>query len=117
MALSPRLEQIVADIKAAHPQGLNLDELSDALLDKPVNYTDIDQIIGALEEAGFDLDRPEPQDHEELARVLAAVRALAAESGHTPSVDEIAGRTGLPPAVVRRALRLGRSAPGATGND
>lgn len=117
MALTPRIEQIVADIKATHPQGLSLDELSEALLDKAVNYSDIDQIIGALEDAGFDLESPAPQSHDELARVLVAVRALVAESGHNPTVEEIASRTGLDPAVVRRALRFGRSAPGPKAND
>jgi hypothetical protein len=41
--------------------------------------------------------------------VLAAARALTAETGQRPSMEEIAARTGLSAAAVRRALRLGRS--------
>jgi hypothetical protein len=111
MILSAELQAVVDAIKAAHPDGLSLDELSEELLHKPVSYADIEQIIGALEEEGFDLEDPAPAGHpEELARVLGAARALTAETGTRPSPDQIAARTGLTPMAVRRALRFGRSA-------
>ena len=95
----------------AHPDGLTLDVLSEELCDKPVTYADIDDIIGALEEAGVNLEGPEPTARpEELFRVLTAARALAAETGQRPSAEEIAARTGLTAAAVRRSLRFGRSA-------
>jgi len=111
MELSSRLQAIVDAIKAAHADGLTLDELSEELLHKPVSYADIEQIIAALEEGGFDLESAPPSvSPEELARVLTAARALTAETGKRPSPDQIAERTGLTPIAVRRALRFGRSA-------
>jgi hypothetical protein len=110
MPLSPHLQAIVDAITAAHPDGLTLDELSDELIHRPVTFADIDEIIGALEEAGFDLEAPAPTSPEELSRVLAAVRALTAETGKRPSPEEIAERTGMSHVAVRRALRFGRSA-------
>jgi hypothetical protein len=108
--LRPELQTIVDAIMAANPQGLTLDQLSEALLTKPVSYADIDEIIGALEDAGIDLDAPEiPARPEELSQVLAAARALTAETGKRPTTEEIAERSGLTPAVVRKALKLGRS--------
>ena len=95
---------------AAHPDGLSLNVLSEELSTKPGTYADIEEIIGALEEAGVDLEGPEPTARpEELARVLTAARALAAETGKRPSPEEIAERTGLTAAAVRRSLRFGRS--------
>ena len=95
---------------AAHPDGLSLNVLSEELSTKPVTYADIEEIIGALEEAGVDLEGLEPTARpEELARVLTAARALAAETGKRPSPEEIAERTGLTAAAVRRSLRFGRS--------
>lgn len=108
--LSPRLQSIFDDIMKAHPDGLTLNELSEELLMKKLTYTDIEEIIGALEDAGVDLEAAERQAHPaDLARVLAAARALTEETGRRPSPSEIAERVGLTPAAVRRALQLGRS--------
>jgi DNA-binding IclR family transcriptional regulator len=113
VSLRPELQAIFDAIMKAHPQGLSLDELSEELSTKPVSYGDIDEIIEALEEAGVDLDAAEsPPDPEQLVRVLAAARALAEEAGERPSVENIAGRVGLTPAVVRRLLQFGRSVGG-----
>lgn len=110
MPLPDDLQAIVDAIEAAHPDGLSLDELSEELISKPVSYGEIELIITALEEDGFDLEDPAPGRPEELARVLAAVRALTAETGKRPSPVEIAEHAGLSPIAVRRALRFGRSA-------
>jgi hypothetical protein len=110
VALSPHLQSIFDAIMAAHPAGLTLDQLSEELLTKPVTYADIDEIIAALEDAGVNLEAPElAASPEELVRVLAAARALTAETGKRPDAEAIAARTGLSAAAVRRALRLGRS--------
>jgi len=91
-----------------HPDGLTLDELSEELAPKAVTYADIDELIGALEEAGVDLAASgsvaRPVD---LVRVLEAVRAIIAETGQRPSPEAIAARVGLTPTAVRKALRLG----------
>lgn len=111
MALSPHLQPIFDALKAAHPQGLTLDELAEELVRKPVTYADIEELIVALEAAGVDLEGPgTPARPEELSRVLDAARAFAAEHGRRPSVSELAERAGLSPLVVRRALHLGKSA-------
>jgi len=111
VALSPHLQELFAAIQTAHPDGLTLDELSEELSTKAVTYADVDELIGALEDAGVDLGGPPAAGRtEDLTRVLDAVRALISETGARPSAEAIAERTGLTPTVVRRALRLGRSA-------
>lgn len=111
MALSSHLQALFDAIRASHPDGLTLDELSEELVSKSVTYADIDELIGALEEAGFDLAGPASAGRpEELARVLEAVRSLVAETGARPTAEAIAARVGLTPTAVRKALRLGRSA-------
>lgn len=111
MALSPHLQPIFDALKAAHPKGLTLDELAEELIRKPVSYPDIEELIGALEADGIDLEGPgTPARPEELARVLDSARAFAAEHRRRPTVTELAERAGLSPIVVRRALHLGKSA-------
>jgi hypothetical protein len=111
VSISPPLQPILDAIKTAHPDGLSLDELAEELLHRPVTYADIEQIIAALEKAGYDLEGPAvPVRQEDLARVLVAVRALTAETGKRPLIAQIAERAGVSPIAVRRALRFGRSA-------
>ena len=111
MTLSPHLQPIFDALTASHPDGLSLDELGEELLHKPVTFADIEELIGALEAAGIDLEGAGPPARpEELKAVLTAARALAAETGKRPSPAEISLRAGLSPIAVRRALRLGRSA-------
>lgn len=113
MPLPANLQAIVDEITASHPGGLTLDELGEELLHRPVTHADIDEIIGALEALGFDLEGPAPPARpEDLVRVLAAARALGSELGRRPTPAEIAERTALTPIAVRRALRLGGLAGG-----
>ena len=113
MALPPKLQKIFDAIRAGHPEGLTLNTLSEELVDKPVDYGEIEELIGALEEAGIDLVGAEPPPQpDQLRQVLIAARALAAETGKRPTTAELAARTGLTLTVVRRALRLGTSASG-----
>jgi hypothetical protein len=111
VALAPHLQPIFDALKAAHPRGLTLDELGEELIRKPVTYADIEELIGALEADGIDLEGPgTPARPAELARVLDSARAFAAEHGRRPTIAELADRAGLTPIVVRRALHLGKSA-------
>jgi len=111
VALSPHLQPIFDALKAAHPGGLTLDELAEELIRKPVSYPDIEELIGALEAAGIDLEGPgTPARPAELSRVLDSARAFAAENRRRPTIAELAERAGLSPIVVRRALHLGKSA-------
>jgi hypothetical protein len=111
MGLSPHLQPLFDALTAAHPDGLSLDELAEELLHKPVSFADIEELIGALEAAGLELDGSGPPARpEDLKTVLTTARALATENGKRPSIAEIAERAALSPIVVRRALRLGRVA-------
>jgi hypothetical protein len=111
VSLSPSLQAIFDAIMTAYPRGLTLDELSDELVTKPVTHADIEEIIGALEDAGVDLEAaPRPAQPAELARVLVAARELMASNGKRPSPEEIARHTGLTPPVVRRSLLLAQRA-------
>ncbi len=110
MPLRPELQTIFDQLMTAHPEGPSLDDVSDATWNRSLSYADIDELIGALEEAGVDLDPPEaPPRAEELVQVLTAARALTQEQGQRPGVAEIAARAGVPVSVVRRVLLLGRS--------
>ena len=96
---------------AAHPDGLTLDELSEELIRKPVSFADVEELIGALEAEGIDLEGPGTAARpEDLVTVLGAVRAFTAEQGRRPTIVEIAERVALSPIIVRRALLLVRSA-------
>ena len=111
VALSSHLRTIFDALMAAHPDGLSLDELGEELIRKPVTFADIEELIGALEAAGVDLEGPgPPASADDLKAVLGAARALTVETGKRPSTGEISQRAGLSPITVRRALRLGRSA-------
>jgi hypothetical protein len=106
--LSPQLQALFDEVCAAHPEGVRLDDLAAFLLNKPVTYADVEALIDAFAEIGVDLTAPEPAEQHDLVRVLAAARAIAAETGQRPSVAQIAERTSLSPVTVQRALRLGR---------
>jgi hypothetical protein len=107
--LSPELQELFDAVRAAHPDGVRLDDLAAFLYDKPVSYADVEALIGAFAEIGEDLTAPEPASQQDLMQVLAAARALAVETGQRPSPGDIAARTGLSLVAVQRALRMGRS--------
>jgi hypothetical protein len=111
--LPPDLSDLIQRLQAAHPEGLTLDELAEALEHTPLTYADVEVVVEALEDAGVLLEGAAPNaSPEQLVQVLAAARALAGESGESPSIQQIAERAGLSAAVVRRALRLGRGPVG-----
>jgi hypothetical protein len=99
------LEDVVASL--AGKDEVSLDELADAIGPRAVSFDDVDALMRALEDAGTRIRAPMGGDGEERLRVvLPAARALRAELGRAPTVDEIALRTSLDRAVVRRALFL-----------
>jgi hypothetical protein len=113
--LRPELQDLFDAVRAAHPDGVRLDDLAAFLLDKPVTYADVETLIQEFSTIGIDLTAPEPANQDDLVRVLAAARAIAAETGQRPSAAEIGARTNLSPLAVQRALRLGRSLGTAPG--
>lgn len=111
MGLSPHLQPLFDALMASYPDGLSLDELSEELLYKPVTFADIEELIGAIEAEGIDLEGPgSPAPPEELKAVLTTARELTAETGKRPTIVEISERAKLSPIAVRRALRMGRAA-------
>ena len=109
MPLSPELQALFDAVRAAHPDGVTLDDLAAFLIDKPVTYADVEALIDAFSADGVDLTAAEPERPEDLVRVLAAARAIAAETGQRPSIAQIVARTSLSLVTVQRALRLGRA--------
>lgn len=99
------LQAIVDRLLASEGDVIDLDVLGQALGAARVSYEEIDAMIEALERAGRTVGDPsaEPPSRA-LPRVLGSARALRAELGRTPSVDEIAERAGLTPRAVRTAL-------------
>ncbi|HKS89894.1 MAG TPA: sigma-70 domain-containing protein [Stellaceae bacterium] len=45
---------------------------------------------------------------ERVNRMVRTSRQMLVETGHEPSVDELAARTALPPETVRRLLAIAR---------
>lgn len=109
MPLSPELQTLFDAIRASHPEGVSLDDLAAFLLDKPVTYADVEALIDAFARIGVDLTTSEPDRPEELVHVLAAARAIAAETGQRATIAQIVARTNLSFVAVQRALRLGRA--------
>jgi hypothetical protein len=107
--LRPELADIVNTLLAAGADGLSLDELADALGTTPVSFNEIEEMLEQLEAGGVAVPSPPAADlPAELGRVLATARALDQELGRRPSTLEIAERSGLPHASVRRALLYAR---------
>jgi hypothetical protein len=107
--LRPELADIVNTLLAAGADGLSLDELADALGTTAVSYQEIEAMIARLEAGGVLVHSPEAVDlPTELGKVIETARALEAELGRIPSTLEIAERSGLAHASVRRALLYAR---------
>ena len=118
VALSPRLARIVAALvaKSERTRRVSIDALGEAFGASAASSADIDAVMTALEAHGRVITAPRGGDGvPRLTEVLHAARALHAELGRAPRVDELATRTALAPAVVWRALAfarvLGRGTP------
>ena len=86
---------------------ISLDDLADAIGARAVSFDDIDALMRVLEEKGARITSPQGGDGEDRLRiVLPAARALRAELGRAPTIDEIAARAGMPRDRVRVALLL-----------
>jgi hypothetical protein len=86
---------------------VTLDEMGEALGTHAISTDDVDAIMQALEKAGRRVMGPEGGGGEDRLRVVVTTaRALVAELGRKPSVNEIAQRSGLTVDEVRQALAL-----------
>ena len=109
--LPPHLAQIVESLLARSEdrREIDHDEIGDAIGDRRIDADEIDRLFTALEAAGRKVRAPQgAKGVESLRTVLVAARALQAELGRRPSVDDIAARTALPAAAVRHALLLAK---------
>lgn len=86
---------------------VSLDQMGDALGTHSISTDDVDEIMMALEKAGRRVVGPEGGGGEDRLRiVVTTARALVAELGRKPKVEEIAARSGLSADEVRQALAL-----------
>jgi hypothetical protein len=108
----PDIAGVLASLlgQSAATSTLSLDAIGEALGDRPVSSTEIDWLIGALEEAGRRILGPEGRGGLEALRiVLPAARRLSNEHGKAPTVELLARATELPEREIRRALLLART--------
>ena len=72
----------------------------------PVSYEDIGAIIDALESADRTIAEPGIDVTHVLRRVLGAAREMRAQTGGTPTIQQLEATTGLPRATILTALRF-----------
>jgi hypothetical protein len=107
--VKPELQAVLDSLLAESRETseVSLDALGEALGTHAISTDDVDEIMRALEEAGRKVIGPEGGGGEgRLKIVLSTARALVAELGRKPRVDEIAQRSGLTIEEVRQALAL-----------
>lgn len=111
MALPPRLAGIVTTLlaKSERTRRVSIDALGEAFGAGTASSDEIDAVMSALEARGRAITAPQGGDGAaRLREVLDAARALRAETGRAPSVDEIAARAGMPARIAWRALAFAR---------
>lgn len=101
------VQHILQTLLARHAgeRHIHLNDLSDVIGTQAITQDEIDEVITALEGAGFRVgEEPDDHDVEVMRAVLASARALQSTLGRKPSVEEIANHARRPEHVVRRAL-------------
>lgn len=106
--LETTLKSLLDDVRARGVQSISLDELAARLETARVDTGEIAWLIEALERDGVEVESPPSEARMHLQVVLRAARTLRAQSGRSPSPEELAAETGLPPDAVRGALFLGQ---------
>jgi hypothetical protein len=107
--VKPELQAVLDSLLAGSDDTneVSLDALGEALGTHAISTDDVDEIMRALEGAGRKVIGPEGGGGEgRLKVVVGAARALVAELGRTPRIEEIAERSGLSVDDVRQALAL-----------
>jgi len=103
--LRPDLVALAEKLLATGRSVLSLDEIAETLGATAIDSDEIDALFVFLETRGVAVGDPEVGfASAALPLVLKAARELRTELGRTPTPDEIANRSGLTPAAVRRAL-------------
>jgi hypothetical protein len=102
--MRPELERIIAELLATSTHEVSLDEIGERIGTLFVTQSEIDEVLTRLESSGRQVGSVTPAIREHLQGVLAAARALRQMNNVTPSVDDIAMRTGFSVGEVRAAL-------------
>ena len=104
-AVQAVLDRLLAASEAK--KELTIDQVGETLGTMRIDPTEIEALLVALEGAGRRVIVPTGATGiASLKVVLPATRVLASELGRRPTVDEIAQKTSLSVADVRRALLL-----------
>lgn len=107
--MKPELRAVLEALLAESEDSseVSLDALGEALGTHAISTDDVDEIMRALEGAGRKVIGPEGGGGEDrLKMVVTTARALVAELGRKPRIEEIAQRSGLSEDDVRHALAL-----------
>ena len=103
--LRPDLLTLAEKLVATGNRVVTLDEVAEALGAIAIDSDEIDALFAFLEARGMTVGDPDVGlASSALPAVLTTARALRAELGRTPRVDEIAQRSSLGEDAVRRAL-------------
>lgn len=108
--LRPDVHAVAEKLVALGRSMLSLDEVAETLGATAIDSDEIDALFAYLEARGVTVgDATVGLASAALPQVLATARSLRTESGRTPSVAEIAGRSGLAEDAVRRALLFAKT--------
>ncbi len=101
----PSLDAWTEQLLAPGPRAVSLDEIADLIGASNVTPLDIEALVDRLIAAGCTVgDEARSSAKESLLIVLKTARALRAELGKSPSVEQIAERSGLTTTEVKGAL-------------
>lgn len=96
--------KVVAVLLFDGPRTLTLDEVGEAIGNRPVGSEDVELLLQALERAGATIAPPGGEGLVDLLRrVLVTARELRT-SGETPTPTAISDKSGIPVRAVRVAL-------------
>jgi len=102
--MRPEVEAVLQFLLSSEPRELSLDAIGDAIGAMRITQDEIEQLLGAIENAGKTIGGSSPQVRQHLRPVLEQARRLKLERQATPNVESIAEATGLSTTEVRAAL-------------
>lgn len=110
--MRPFIAQVIEELVDRHgtTTRVDLNDVAEAIGRRAVSYDEVELIISELEARGCAVGgQPTVREMGLLHDVLRAARALHAELGRRPRVEEIAAAIDQPTFVVRRAVENGGS--------
>jgi hypothetical protein len=101
--MRPAVAVVFQSLLARDQSALSLDTIGDAIGAIAITPDEIEELFGALEAAGRQVERTTPNVREHLGVVLREARRLR-QLKAAPTVESIAAATGLNESAVRAAL-------------